>query len=193
MAKMLRALIIFAFVNAFYVDATVNSTSPGLPHYKTLSEMYKALAQAKPREFLDAHNKIRLVLGVPPLRWDPSLERHSRKYANSQAHICHLNHSHGIYGENIAWEQYDESSPQQIVQRFIDEQKNYDILAGVCKCPPLSKDCMCGHFTQVIWRTTEKVGCAEVACKGDKGKLVVCFYDPPGNVIGQHPLDQPLE
>ncbi|XP_074364089.1 pathogenesis-related protein 1C-like [Apium graveolens] len=183
MAKMISALIIFAFVNAFYVDAFFH-----LPNFGSLRDMYAALENDKPKEYLDAHNQIRLALGVPPLTWDQSLERHSRKYANRQAHICHLHHSHGAYGENLAWELYDEATPRQIVQIFIDEQANYDIVAGVCRCPPLSKDCMCGHFTQIIWRTTERVGCAEVNCKGDRGKLVVCSYDPRGNVIGQHPL-----
>lgn len=192
MAKMLRALIIFAMFDAFYVDAFFDLPKPELPSFDNLRQMYDALENSKPQEYLDAHNAIRLQMGVPPLTWDPRLERHSRKYGNSQAHICHLQHSHGIFGENLAWELYDEASPQQIVQTFIDEQANYDLETGECRCPPNSKDCMCGHFTQVIWRTTEKVGCAEVTCKGDKGKLVVCSYDPPGNAKGQNPL-HPLD
>lgn len=185
MAKMLRALIIFAFLDAFYVDAH-------LPNFNNLRDMYDSMAKSKPNEYLEAHNQIRQVYGVPPLKWDRRLARISRKYGNSQAHICRLHHSHDGYGENLAWELYDDASPTQIVQRFIDEQANYDIVNGVCNCPPLSKDCMCGHFTQIIWRTTEKVGCAEVTCKGDRGKLVVCSYDPPGNVVGEHPL-HPLQ
>ncbi|XP_017251988.1 pathogenesis-related protein 1 [Daucus carota subsp. sativus] len=181
MAKMIRALIIFAFLDAFYVDAH--------KHPKTLKEMYADINNAKPQQYLDAHNAIRLVMGVPPLRWDKSLERRSRKYANSQAHICHLIHSHGPFGENLLWELYDEASPHDIVQKFIDEQANYDLSTGVCNCPPTEPDCMCGHFTQVIWKTTEKVGCADVACKGDLGRLVVCSYDPRGNVVGENPLN----
>ncbi|XP_074368786.1 pathogenesis-related protein 1C-like [Apium graveolens] len=182
MAKMVRALIVFTFVTALYVDAHRS------PKSGSLRDMYAAIENNKSQEYLAAHNKIRQIIGVPPLTWDRHLERLSKKYANSQAHICHLQHSHGPYGENLAWELYDEASPQQIVQKFIDEQANYDIEAGVCRCPALSKNCMCGHFTQIIWRTTERVGCAEVTCKGEKGKLVVCSYDPRGNVIGQHPL-----
>ncbi|KAK1361096.1 Pathogenesis-related protein 1B [Heracleum sosnowskyi] len=194
MAKMLRALIIFALLDAFYVDAFLDIPvpEPAKKTYGNLRDMYAAMNKTKPRQYLEAHNKIRLEMGVPPLKWDRKLTRQSRRYANSQAHICHLDHSHSVYGENLAWEQYDEATPGDIIQKFIDERANYDLETGVCNCQPSSTDCMCGHFTQVIWRTTERVGCAEVTCKGQKGKLVVCSYDPRGNYIGQNPLS-PLE
>jgi pathogenesis-related protein 1 len=42
-----------------------------------------------------------------------------------------------------------------------------------------------GHYTQVVWKDTKEVGCAKAECKGII--IVVCNYDPPGNVLGEKP------
>src|SRR3979409_941582 len=50
-----------------------------------------------------------------------------------------------------------------------------------------------GHFTQVVWKSTTKLGCAKNTCSlgGVSGTLWACEYDPPGNdpsVVGQNVL-----
>lgn len=50
-----------------------------------------------------------------------------------------------------------------------------------------------GHFTQLVWKATQQVGCARTECNGGQeggegdapGWYVVCEYAPRGNVIGQ--------
>lgn len=37
-----------------------------------------------------------------------------------------------------------------------------------------------GHFTQQVWKSTTKVGCAVQTCPGDKGYYTVCNYNPAG-------------
>ncbi|MDH3976346.1 MAG: hypothetical protein OEV42_18935 [Deltaproteobacteria bacterium] len=44
---------------------------------------------------------------------------------------------------------------------------------------------MTGNYTQVIWKKTRPAGCAKALCSGSA--LVVCNYDPPGNVVGEKP------
>jgi hypothetical protein len=44
-----------------------------------------------------------------------------------------------------------------------------------------------GHYTQVVWADTYKVGCGFTAFRGSNGwysKLYVCNYGPGGNIIG---------
>lgn len=41
-----------------------------------------------------------------------------------------------------------------------------------------------GHFTQLVWKNTTTVGCGAANCDGI-GWLLVCEYNPAGNVIGQ--------
>lgn len=40
-----------------------------------------------------------------------------------------------------------------------------------------------GHYSQMIWRKSVSVGCAVVEINGKS--IVVCNYDPAGNVMGQ--------
>lgn len=52
---------------------------------------------------------------------------------------------------------------------------------GTCSC--ISFQCnACGHYTQVVWRDSERLGCGVGDCTGG-GEIWVCNYDPPGNVI----------
>lgn len=44
-----------------------------------------------------------------------------------------------------------------------------------------------GHFTQMVWKGTSKLGCAVTNCGGSLGKLYVCHFDGPGNYIGEFP------
>ena len=39
-----------------------------------------------------------------------------------------------------------------------------------------------GHYTQMIWRTTMRVGCA--LHRGRSDDYLICRYSPPGNVVG---------
>ncbi|KAF5843199.1 CAP domain-containing protein [Dunaliella salina] len=39
-----------------------------------------------------------------------------------------------------------------------------------------------GHFTQMIWRETQSVGCAVAASSCWMGNVHVCHYSPVGNV-----------
>ncbi len=51
-----------------------------------------------------------------------------------------------------------------------------------------------GHFSQVVWKDTESVGCATVHCPGGLGNVggdvppyfTVCNYKGPGNVAGRY-------
>lgn len=40
-----------------------------------------------------------------------------------------------------------------------------------------------GHFTQLIWAGSSQVGCGFQVCPS--GNFAVCYYNAPGNVIGQ--------
>jgi hypothetical protein len=42
-----------------------------------------------------------------------------------------------------------------------------------------------GHYTQIIWRNTTSVGCG--LATNANGDILVCHYDPAGNVIDQVP------
>lgn len=45
-------------------------------------------------------------------------------------------------------------------------------------------------FTQIIWQSTTKLGCASAQCNGifdpafGEAAMYVCLYEPVGNVVG---------
>jgi hypothetical protein len=42
-----------------------------------------------------------------------------------------------------------------------------------------------GHFTQLVWAGTQKLGCGYAICKGKNGtpgNYLVCEYSPAGNI-----------
>ncbi|CAH2051572.1 unnamed protein product [Thlaspi arvense] len=147
-------------------------------------------AQDSPQDFLDAHNEARAVVGVAPLIWDETVAAYARDYANQRKGDCALQHSSGPYGENIAWSSGNMSGVEA-VNMWVNEQADYDYDSNTCAS---GKDC--GHYTQVVWRNSVRMGCAKVTCsnsqsfvQNDNGQtFITCNYDPRGNFVGEKPF-----
>ena len=51
---------------------------------------------------------------------------------------------------------------------------------------PLNKSVVIGHYTQMVWKTTTKVGMAKARSSSGK-EYIVARYAPGGNYIGDYP------
>jgi uncharacterized protein YkwD len=125
-------------------------------------------------EALSAHNKFRALHHAPALVWDAELAN----YANDYAQRCQFKHSSSPYGENLAT---GYPSIAAAVKIWYDENSHYSY-----NHPGYSSQT--GHFTQVVWKDSKKLGCAYVACNGKNGtpgKFLVCEYSPHGNVVSR--------
>ncbi|XP_021745543.1 pathogenesis-related protein 1C-like [Chenopodium quinoa] len=136
-------------------------------------------------EFLLAHNNVRAKYGMPPLIWDKRLAHYARRHASKLVGNCSMVHSVGQYGENLFWGKLEHWTPSRIVEDWAKESEFFDLKGGKC-----TKDWTeCGHFTQIIWADTTRVGCNRLKCVGsNKGYIGICNYDPPGNVVNQSPF-----
>ncbi|KAL8136972.1 hypothetical protein V2J09_002973 [Rumex salicifolius] len=132
--------------------------------------------------FLAPHNAARARLGLPPLSWSPTLAAYAQSYANKRRNDCALEHSNGPYGENIYWGSGSRWTAGDAVASWVVEGRWYDRRSNSCG---YGQDC--GHYTQIVWRSTRRVGCARVVCLGGAGVFITCNYDPPGNYIGERP------
>ncbi|TVU28882.1 hypothetical protein EJB05_20418, partial [Eragrostis curvula] len=134
--------------------------------------------------FLAAHNAARQAVGLRPLAWDERLAAYARRYAAARSRDCALVHSHGPYGENLfrgsggaGWR------PADVVGAWVRERAMYDARSNTCR----GGHGACGHYTQVVWRSTTAVGCTLVPCGGGRSTFGVCSYNPPGNYVGVRP------
>lgn len=127
-----------------------------------------------------AHNRARAELGVPALTWSSELAAVAEDWARRlAADGCGLQHrSDGRYGENLYAVYGTSASPQEVVDSWVSEAADYNYKKNRCKG-------VCGHYTQVVWRASQRLGCASARCS--EGEVWVCNYDPPGNFVGERP------
>merc|ERR1719312_1227933 len=118
--------------------------------------------------------------GVGKLAWDDKLA----KKAQSLAEKGEVKHSSaeelGDTGENIAW------GPSQNATSAVEGWYN-EVEFTKNGTAESDKDHTIGHYTQVVWKSSLKLGCAKGKATKD-GKDVdfwVCQYSPQGNVKGK--------
>ncbi|XP_004289699.1 PREDICTED: pathogenesis-related protein 1-like [Fragaria vesca subsp. vesca] len=145
-----------------------------------LALLHSTHAQNSPQDYLNAHNSARAAVGVGGLTWDPNLAAYAQRYANSHYGDCNLVHSNGPYGENLAKSSGDLSGTSA-VNLWVGEKAYYNYNSNTC-----ASGRVCGHYTQVVWRKSVRVGCARVKCMNG-GTFIGCNYDPRGNYVGQKP------
>lgn len=133
--------------------------------------------------FTEAHNVVRREVGVPELAWDPALVGPA---ADWLAHLvaerdCALEHDlSSPLGENLGWNSGFENNPCHVVDSWALEEQDWDPATATCTGT-------CGHWTQLVWSTTARLGCAIESCL-DGAEIWMCTYDPPGNVPGVPPF-----
>ncbi|XP_071737130.1 pathogenesis-related protein PR-1-like [Rutidosis leptorrhynchoides] len=132
--------------------------------------------------FIYLQNQARAAHRLPPLVWDPLLERYANSYARLRQKDCLLQHSNGPYGENIFWGSGYGWNPAQAAAAWVGEQRWYTYGSNSCNGGQ-----ECGHYTQIVWKTSRRIGCSVVNCFQNKGVFMICNYDPPGNYIGERP------
>ncbi|KAJ8769762.1 hypothetical protein K2173_007622 [Erythroxylum novogranatense] len=124
-------------------------------------------AQDAPNDYVQAHSA--------------AVAAFSQNYASQRADDCNLVHStNRPCGENLAMSTGDLSGAEA-VKLWVDEKPFYDYGSNSC-----AEGQVCGHYTQVVWKNSVRIGCAKVRC-GNGGTFIGCNYDPPGNYVGQQP------
>jgi len=130
---------------------------------------------------LKENNKIRASLySGHSLTWSKSLEHTAQIHANTLARSNTFRHSGTKNGENL-FATSGKGGYVSALNAWYGEKKDYSL--GTNRCKP-SK--VCGHYTQLVWKDTKEVGCAQ-AKSSSGGTFIVCQYSPPGNYRGQKP------
>jgi pathogenesis-related protein 1 len=163
---------------------------------------HNPLSQTLIAEFVTAHNQARSgplnptpTPALPPVSWDPVLADSAYGYlakcvatSSPPALVDHnagrstdyqaLGGS-GYVGENI-FGSTGSATPAGAVSNWMAEASQYDYNTS-----PIGT---AGHYTQVVWRASVRIGCAIVDCPNVTfHDTVLCDYAPGGNIDGQKP------
>jgi len=137
---------------------------------------------------LDHHNKVRRDVGAPPLEWSNRLSSFAQSWAEKLAKDgCSMKHRPRTgewaqeYGENIFWGSDDSYTPLDASESWYEEISDYRY--GTLD---QSNWYNTGHYTQMIWNTTKKLGMGRAYCRNGE-VIIVANYDPPGNIMGRKP------
>ena len=139
-----------------------------------------------PARILATHNSARAQLAEQPLTWDPVLAEGASTYAAQLAITNTFQHSDrhqrlGI-GENLWMGTRGYYSYEAMVGGWASERR--DFVPGVF--PSVSRSgnwANVGHYTQMVWPTTQRVGCALASTP--RVDYLVCRYSPAGNIDGR--------
>jgi pathogenesis-related protein 1 len=143
---------------------------------------------------LDAHNRVRAaaqpapVPALEPLSWSDAAAQAAGDWARGCAWYHDPTLSARGLGQNLYAASYP-PTPDGVVASWASEAADYDRATNTCAPAKV-----CGHYTQLVWRSTRQVGCATVRCTtgspfpgGGAWWYVACDYAPPGNYVGQRP------
>lgn len=147
-----------------------------------------------------AHNRVRAMVdtsgvaagALPALAWDAALAATAAAWvARCQDsdgdglvdHNADRSAGHPWYvGENI-FAATGAATGDQAVASWAGEQAHFHYATNTCDA-----GAVCGHYTQIVWRGSQKLGCALGRCPSLRfANTIVCDYGPGGNVSNQPP------
>ncbi|XP_047652529.1 peptidase inhibitor 16 isoform X1 [Phacochoerus africanus] len=153
-----------------------------------------ALSDNEKHVMVELHNFYRAQVTPPAanmlqMRWDEELAAFAKAYA--QQCVWGHNKERGRRGENLFAITDKGLDVPLAMEEWYHEWEHYNLSAATCAAGQ-----MCGHYTQVVWAKTERIGCGAHLCEKLQGieeaniHLLVCNYEPPGNMKGQRPYQE---
>ncbi|CAH1270203.1 CRISPLD1 [Branchiostoma lanceolatum] len=161
--------------------------------YRSFGDRVSYLTSSEKLQLLQKHNELRgkvqpYASNMEEMVWDEKLAISSQQWADQ----CIWEHGPNwllpLIGQNLAVHTRLDKPLIDLVQMWYDEHYDFTY-PSYCRGP------MCTHYTQMVWATTTKVGCAIRLCEtmqvwGEewpKTLYLVCDYSSKGNWIGYAP------
>ncbi|CAD0113277.1 unnamed protein product [Aureobasidium uvarum] len=159
---------------------------------KSSSTQKSSAAPAKATTYqqrvLVSHNVHRANHSASNIVWDNALASTAAKIASTCVYAHNTTTDGGGYGQNIAAGLAADNITAVITELFYNGEVGYfKNLYGQAQ-PDMSNFGSWGHFSQIVWKGTSKVGCATQYCPKGLANVgpytppyfTVCNYGPPG-------------
>lgn len=161
------------------------------PPNKYCADADSPLTDAEIDDIVRIHNETRQAVGTAPLKWNCDLAKFSQDWANTDTfeHSTQQQREQiikgGVAGENLAIDSGSTALMSALLKGWIDERLNWNNATNIC-----ATGAVCGHYTQMVWKTTNEVGCGIIRNSkklGDefRSSYIVCTYYPGGNVADE--------
>ncbi|XP_049920046.1 R3H domain containing-like [Epinephelus moara] len=158
-----------------------------------VSRRKRAISSREISALLDYHNRVRSQVFPPAanmefMLWDEGLA----KSADSWALRCVWDHgptqAMRYLGQNLSITSGRYQSITDLVRSWYNERHHFSY-------PNRCSGSVCSHYTQMVWASTNRVGCAVRKCSNmyvfgstwREATLLVCNYSVKGNWVGEAP------
>ncbi|XP_033619234.1 cysteine-rich secretory protein 3 isoform X2 [Fukomys damarensis] len=165
---------------------------PSFPVKGDEKQVFAALSTTIPRvqrEIVNKHNELRRAVSpsasdMLKMEWSSAAARKAQVWADQ----CKYRHSRNedrkldvSCGENL----FMSSAPyswSSAIQLWYDEEENFIFNVG-----PKTPSAVIGHYTQVVWYSSSRVGCGIAHCPRNPvlKYYMVCQYCPAGNYVAR--------
>ncbi len=154
---------------------------------KTGSKVTAAEAQA----VVNYHNQKRREVGNGPVKWSNKIAKYAQSRAETIARtkrFAHLPQGQNPYGENLAQKGATGGGAKYTSKDgavdWYSEKKLMPNNARVMTSNLFNRGV--GHYTQMVWKGSTEIGAGTATFQqnGFTMIVVVCCYNPPGNMLG---------
>uniref|UniRef100_H3AQT0 SCP domain-containing protein n=1 Tax=Latimeria chalumnae TaxID=7897 RepID=H3AQT0_LATCH len=150
--------------------------------FLTLTKQTWALKDEEKKLLLEKHNLYRSQVlpsaaNMLEMSWDTELESLAENYATNC--IWDHNPDRGMTGENLFASINKPLDVEEAMKDWYQEHEDYDFETKECTMGKA-----CGHYTQIVWADSDKIGCGTNFCDTMQGInrpnvfLLVCNYAP---------------
>ncbi|XP_076023102.1 peptidase inhibitor R3HDML [Genypterus blacodes] len=153
----------------------------------------RAISSREIKALLDYHNRVRSQVFPPAANmeimvWDEGLARSADSWASRCIWDHGPTHSMRYMGQNLSVTSGRYRFITDLVRSWHDERHRFTY-------PNRCKGSVCSHYTQMVWASTNRMGCAVTKCLNmhvfgstwREATLLVCNYSIKGNWVGEAP------
>ncbi|MCZ7625331.1 MAG: CAP family protein [Candidatus Methylomirabilis sp.] len=166
---------------------------PAIASSAAQTDTGSTLTTKEANKLVQYHNKVRVEVGVGPVKWSPIVATFAQQWANEVARTGEVRHRpregkwKQKYGENIAWGFGGAHDVLSGAERWYAAIKFYTPGTPI---PDSFGNFKAGHYTQMVWKDTTEIGAGKAIIQTGERKgwlVIVCNYNPPGNLIDKKP------